>query len=161
MNHQTQKGRQAPSRQFHHAERRQAPHRRPPSSKEAAGNIPGRDQVEARGQKPLPVAQPMRRAARTLEGRQQGARVAREAAAPSPTETPARSRPQPTQSYFDIRAALTVFGFSVAAVLILLFGLDLTMGVPLERISLPMDVSYLLCGIILAGLSWSCWRDLR
>ena len=57
--------------------------------------------------------------------------------------------------------AFTIFGFAVAAVLVLIFGLDLAIGVPFEQVSQLMDVTYLVCGIILGGLSWSCLRDLR
>jgi threonine/homoserine/homoserine lactone efflux protein len=57
--------------------------------------------------------------------------------------------------------AFALFGVATALVLIMLFGLDLAVGVPFQRVSLLMDVTYVFCGAVLAWLSWSCLRDLR
>ena len=158
MNPRIEKRRGAPRRQFHRPEMKRAPHRRPPSSKEVTPSIPGRDVTEPRSHKPLPTARPVRSTNQTVQGRPKVPAISRE----ETTATPSRpsSRPQPSRAQFDVRMAFTIFGFSVAAMLIILFSLDLVMAVPFRQVSLLMDVSYVFCGIILAGLSWSCYRDL-
>lgn len=162
MNTPIEKRRATPRRRIHRSEPSRAPHRRPPSGKDAAPSLRGRDRTEARGNKPLPVAQPARPTARPSKHRQPGGTQSRVEAVPTSPETSSpRARPRPRRTQFDVRTAFTIFGFSVAAVLILLFGVDLTMAVPFQRVSLLMDTGYLICGIILAGLSWSCYRDLR
>ena len=158
MNARIKKKGETHKRQYHHAEERRAPHRQPPSSKESVSSIPGRDVTESRSQKPLPTARPVRSTSRTVQGGPESSET------PDQSTTPVRDRPsraQPSRVQFDIRMAFTLFGFAVAAVLVILFGLDLALAVPFQRVSLLMDVTYLICGITLAGLSWSCYRDLR
>jgi hypothetical protein len=158
MNTQTERRRKTRSRQFRRPERRLALHRRPPLSKEAVPSMPGREQSEVEGRNPLPVARPIRRTTGLVEGRGKEAGLTTPAAAPGPSKESARSRSRRVQ--FDVRMAFTLLGFAVAAVLAILFGLDLAMAVPFGRVSLLMDVSYVFCGIILGWLSWSCFRDL-
>lgn len=55
--------------------------------------------------------------------------------------------------------ALTVSGMVVAALLVLMFGLDLAVGVPFERASKWMDISLLICAGLLGYMSWSTFRE--
>ena len=54
--------------------------------------------------------------------------------------------------------ALTISGFVVAALLLLVFGLDL--GLSILNGSKTMDIGMVLCAAILGYLSWNTWRGL-
>lgn len=54
--------------------------------------------------------------------------------------------------------ALTISGFVVAGLLLLVFGLDLALGI--LNGNMTMDILFLLCAAILAYLSWNTWRSL-
>lgn len=54
--------------------------------------------------------------------------------------------------------ALTISGFVVAALLLLVFGLDLGLGI--LNGSKTMDLGFIVCAAILAYLSWNTWRGL-
>lgn len=56
--------------------------------------------------------------------------------------------------------ALTVSGLVVAALVLLLFGLDLALGIPFGRGNVLVDVGFVVCAAVLAYLSWSTWREL-
>lgn len=62
---------------------------------------------------------------------------------------------------FTIEKAFTALGFTVGTLLVLLFGGDLAVGLPLQRVSLTLDIGNLLCGIILLYLSADVLRDQR
>lgn len=53
---------------------------------------------------------------------------------------------------------LTISGFAVAGLLILVFGLDLALGI--LNGSKTMDAGFVVCALILAYLSWNTWRGL-
>jgi len=55
---------------------------------------------------------------------------------------------------------LTILGM-VIAILLLLFALDLVLGLPFKRASTLMDVAFVACSIVLAYLSWSTLRELE
>lgn len=55
--------------------------------------------------------------------------------------------------------ALSISGMVVAALLLLLFGLDLALQFPFGRV-ITMDVGFLVCSVILAYMSWSAYREL-
>lgn len=55
--------------------------------------------------------------------------------------------------------ALCILGTVVAVLLILVFGLDLAIGVPFGRVNTIMDVGFLICAGILGFLSWSTMRE--
>jgi len=55
--------------------------------------------------------------------------------------------------------ALCIVGMAVAAILLLLFGLDLALGIPFGKMSMMMNVGYLVCAVVLAYLSWSTYRE--
>ena len=54
--------------------------------------------------------------------------------------------------------ALTISGFVVAALLLLVFGLDLALGI--LNGSKMMDAGFVVCAAILGYLSWNTWRSL-
>jgi hypothetical protein len=55
--------------------------------------------------------------------------------------------------------ALCIVGMAVAAILLLLFGLDLALGIPFGKMSMMMNVGYLVCAVVLGYLSWSTYRE--
>ena len=55
---------------------------------------------------------------------------------------------------------LTIVGMVVAGLLLVLFLSDLVIGFPFQRASQWMDISFLICGAILAYLSWSTFKEL-
>jgi hypothetical protein len=56
--------------------------------------------------------------------------------------------------------ALSISGLAVASCLLLLFGLDLALGFPFGKASMPMDVGFVVCALILGYMSWSTFREL-
>jgi hypothetical protein len=48
---------------------------------------------------------------------------------------------------------------AVAALLALLFGLDLGLGVPFGGKSMSMSIGFIVCAVILGYLSWSTFRE--
>ncbi len=57
--------------------------------------------------------------------------------------------------------ALTISGFVVAGLLLLLFGLDLAIQWPFQKANSTMDICFLICAVILGYMSWNALRDLR
>ncbi len=57
--------------------------------------------------------------------------------------------------------ALTIVGMFVAALLLLLFALDLALGIPFggSSASSAMDIGMIICGLVLGYLSWSAYRE--
>jgi hypothetical protein len=53
----------------------------------------------------------------------------------------------------------TVFGFIVATMHVIVFGLDLAIAWPLQRASVLFDINCVVCGLALACLSWGTFRD--
>jgi len=47
----------------------------------------------------------------------------------------------------------------VAGLLLLLFGADLAVRFPFERISMPMDIAFLICAIGLGYMSFTAFRE--
>jgi len=56
--------------------------------------------------------------------------------------------------------ALAIAGMAIAGLLVLMFGLDLALGIPFGRPSMFMDVALLICGGALAYMSWTTYREL-
>lgn len=54
--------------------------------------------------------------------------------------------------------ALCIVGMVVAALLLLVFGLDLAIKFPFGRASLVVDIAFLACA---AGLGWLGWVTLK
>ena len=57
--------------------------------------------------------------------------------------------------------AMTIAGMVVAALLILLFGADLAIGIPFGGAQMTMNIGALVGGGILFYLSFSTFRELR
>jgi hypothetical protein len=55
--------------------------------------------------------------------------------------------------------ALCLTGSVVAVLLLLVFGLDLALGFPFQRVSLTMDIGFLLCSLGLGYVSWSTLKE--
>lgn len=54
---------------------------------------------------------------------------------------------------------LSIVGMAIAVVLLIIFGMDLAMGVPFDGRSSTMDVAFIVCSAILAYLSWTTFRE--
>ncbi len=54
--------------------------------------------------------------------------------------------------------ALCIFGIVIAALLLLIFGLDLVIGVPFKKASLMMDVGTVVVCSLLGYISWTTFR---
>ena len=54
---------------------------------------------------------------------------------------------------------LCIIGMVVAVLLLLVFGVDAAVEFPFGRASLLMDVSLIVCSLVLAYLSWTTMRQ--
>jgi hypothetical protein len=52
-----------------------------------------------------------------------------------------------------------IFGFVVAIVLLLVFGLDLAVKIPFDRISMVTDILFVLASLALGVVSWMTFRE--
>ncbi len=57
--------------------------------------------------------------------------------------------------------AMTIGGMVVAGLLVVVFGLDLILGVPFDGASIPMDAGFLVSGLILGYMSWDAFRSAK
>ena len=55
--------------------------------------------------------------------------------------------------------ALCLLGLVVAALMLLVFGLDLAIKVPFQRISLIMDIASVICALLVGFGSWTTFRE--
>ena len=55
--------------------------------------------------------------------------------------------------------ALAILGMVVSIFTFLVFALDLGMGIPFDGASTVMDIGFIICGAVLAYLSWSTYRE--
>ena len=55
--------------------------------------------------------------------------------------------------------AMTICGMLVAALILVIFGLDLAVGVPFQKISLVMDIGFVVAALLLAYMSWATFRE--
>jgi len=55
--------------------------------------------------------------------------------------------------------ALCYIGIGIAGLLLLVFGLDLGIGVPFGGASMIMDGGFVVCSLILGYLSWTTLRE--
>ena len=56
--------------------------------------------------------------------------------------------------------ALTIAGMVIAGLLLLIFGLDLTIQYPFGRPNMLMSISFVIFSLVLGYLSWSTLREL-
>jgi hypothetical protein len=57
--------------------------------------------------------------------------------------------------------ALTIAGMAISIILLLMFGLDMAIGVPFGCPSMMMSATFFVFAGILAYLSWSTFRELK
>ena len=57
--------------------------------------------------------------------------------------------------------AFALLGLIVAICLLLVFGADLSVGFPFKKLSPKMDIGFVICGGLLAYLSWTTFREQR
>jgi hypothetical protein len=55
--------------------------------------------------------------------------------------------------------ALCMSGLVVSGLVIILFAVDLAVGIPFKRASMMMDVSLLVCAALLGLISWFTLRE--
>ena len=56
---------------------------------------------------------------------------------------------------------LAIAGMVVAGLMLLIFGLDIAVGLPFGRADSTIDIGFIVSSLILAYLSWSAFRDVR
>ncbi|MGO8691236.1 MAG: hypothetical protein ACLQLG_16560 [Thermoguttaceae bacterium] len=54
---------------------------------------------------------------------------------------------------------LCIIGMVVAGLLLLVFGIDAAAEFPFGRASMLMDISMIVCSLILGYLGWATWRQ--
>lgn len=57
--------------------------------------------------------------------------------------------------------ALTISGMVVAALILLIFLLDLVLGFPFKKASSVLDVGFIIASLLLGFLGWSSYRELK
>lgn len=55
---------------------------------------------------------------------------------------------------------LTIAAIAIAVLMLVLFGLDLAIGIPFGKQNPGLDISFIICGIGLGLLGFSTWREL-
>lgn len=54
---------------------------------------------------------------------------------------------------------MTIIGILLSALIVLVFGIDLAIGIPFLKASMLMDITFIVCGLLLAYLSWATMRE--
>ena len=57
--------------------------------------------------------------------------------------------------------AMSIAGLIVGGLIALVFTLDLALTVPFGRVMPLMDIGFMVCGGVLAYLSWNAMRDVK
>ena len=55
--------------------------------------------------------------------------------------------------------ALTIVGMVIAVLLLLIFALDLAAGIPFGRVSMMMDIAFVVCAAVLGFLSYTTFLE--
>lgn len=55
--------------------------------------------------------------------------------------------------------ALAMLGMVISVLLLLVFGLDMAIGIPFDKINSVMDIGFIVCSLILGYLSWATMRE--
>jgi hypothetical protein len=55
--------------------------------------------------------------------------------------------------------ALCLLGMVVSVLTLLVFGLDLAIKVPFHRISMTMDIGFVVCALLVGLGSWTTFRE--
>jgi hypothetical protein len=56
---------------------------------------------------------------------------------------------------------LAITGMVIAIILLLLFGLDLAIGIPFGQPSMLLDIGFVISSAILIYMAWSTYREQR
>lgn len=54
---------------------------------------------------------------------------------------------------------MTIIGIILSALMVLVFGIDLALGIPFLKASMKMDITFMLCGGLLGYLSWATMKE--
>ncbi len=54
---------------------------------------------------------------------------------------------------------LCLAGLIVSGLLLLLFGLDLAIGIPFDKAYPPLNIALVVCALILGFMSWTTYRE--
>ncbi|MCA9246228.1 MAG: hypothetical protein KDA42_03905 [Planctomycetales bacterium] len=54
---------------------------------------------------------------------------------------------------------MTIVGLVVSGLIALVFLVDLALGLPFNRASTTMDISFLICAVLLAYMSWTTMKE--
>jgi hypothetical protein len=54
---------------------------------------------------------------------------------------------------------MTIGGMVIAVLILILFALDLILGLPFKQASVAMDIAFIICALGLTFLSWSTLKD--
>ena len=55
--------------------------------------------------------------------------------------------------------AFSVFGMVVSIIFLLVFSLDLALGMPFGGASMIADIGFIVCALMLGYMSWSTYRE--
>ena len=55
--------------------------------------------------------------------------------------------------------ALCISGMVISVLVLVLFGMDMAMGVPFHGASTMLDITFLICAGLLGYLSWATFRE--
>ena len=55
--------------------------------------------------------------------------------------------------------ALSMSGLVISILLLVVFAVDLAIGFPFDRASWVMDIGFVICALILGGLSWTTYKE--
>lgn len=54
---------------------------------------------------------------------------------------------------------LCIVGMVIAALVFLIFLVDIIVGIPFAKRSIPMDVTFIIVSLLLAWMSWSTYKE--
>lgn len=55
--------------------------------------------------------------------------------------------------------ALCISGMVISVLVLILFGLDIAMGVPFHGASSMLDITFIVCALLVGYLSWATFRE--
>ena len=56
---------------------------------------------------------------------------------------------------------LTIISMVIAVLVLVLFALDLAIKIPFDRVSMPMDIAFVISAIGLGYISWSTYKEVK
>lgn len=55
--------------------------------------------------------------------------------------------------------ALCISGMVISVLVLILFGMDISMGVPFHGASSMLDITFIVCAVLVGYLSWATFRE--